>query len=51
MNKKALIKIELVPEAQQTTNTQIKTDISKTLTCDWLARIENIVIIENTSNQ
>ncbi len=46
MTKKATLTIELVPESQPINNQQIKKEITKTLTCDWLLKIQNIKIEE-----
>jgi translation elongation factor EF-1beta len=43
-NKKVTLKIELVPESQTINNKQIKKEIRKSLTCDWLLKIQNIEI-------
>ncbi len=43
-NKKATLKIQLVPESQTVTNEQLKKEITKSLECDWLLKIQNIEI-------
>jgi translation elongation factor EF-1beta len=43
-NKKATLKIQLVPESQTINNQQIKQQIRNSLTCDWLLKIQNIEI-------
>ena len=42
--KQATLKIQLVPESQTINNEQIKKEIRKSLTCDWLLKIQNIEI-------
>ena len=43
-NKKVNLKIQLVPESQTVKNEQLKKEITKSLECDWLLKIQNIEI-------
>jgi translation elongation factor EF-1beta len=44
--KKATLTIQLVPESQTINNERIKKEVAKSLTCDWLLKIQNITIEE-----
>lgn len=46
MAKKALITIQLVPESQDVSNEQLKKEIAKSLTCDWLLKVQAVTIKE-----
>ncbi len=45
-NKKATLKIQLVPESQTVNNEQLEKEITKSIECDWLFKIQNIEIEE-----
>jgi hypothetical protein len=44
--KRAIIIVELVPEANNEGNRRLAKDIKRTLKCDWLARIRKTRITE-----
>jgi hypothetical protein len=41
-NKKATLKIQLVSESHTVSDEQLKKEITKSLNCDWLLKIQNI---------
>ncbi|MCW4025205.1 MAG: hypothetical protein NWF01_09255 [Candidatus Bathyarchaeota archaeon] len=46
MNKIAIITISLVPEAKETSNSQIEKEISNSIECDWLLKTQKVTILE-----
>jgi len=44
MVKKAIIIIQLVPESKNVDNEQLKKEITDSLFCDWLLKIEEVTI-------
>jgi hypothetical protein len=46
MNKIAIITINLVPEAENISNSQIEEEISNSLQCDWLLKTQKVAIHE-----
>jgi hypothetical protein len=46
MAKNAVITVELVPEASEIENADLKKEIEKTLQSDWLLKVLNVEIQE-----
>lgn len=42
MNKKVVIVVELVPEANEINDVDIETEIKESVSCDWLLRVEGV---------
>jgi hypothetical protein len=50
LNEIAIITIDIVPEAQETANSQIETEISKSLQCDWLLKTQKVTVLEKAQS-
>jgi hypothetical protein len=46
LQKIAIIVVDLVPEASETTHNQIEKEIADSLQCDWLKRIEKVTVLD-----
>jgi hypothetical protein len=46
MRKIAIIVVDLVPEAQEATHSQIEKEMADSLQCDWLGRIEKVTVLD-----
>jgi hypothetical protein len=46
MSKIAIIRVNLVPEASETTHNQIEKEITESLQCDWLLKIETVKVLD-----
>ncbi|MCW4023739.1 MAG: hypothetical protein NWF01_01730 [Candidatus Bathyarchaeota archaeon] len=51
MDKIAIIAIYLVPEAKETANSQIETEISESLQCDWLLKTHKVTVLEKRGSE
>jgi len=46
LSKIAIIVVDLVPEAAETTYNQIEKEITDSLQADWLLRIEKVTVLD-----
>ena len=46
MRKIAIIVVDLVPEALEASDSKIEKEITKSLDCDWMQRIEKVTILD-----
>jgi hypothetical protein len=46
MSKIAIIVVDLVPETSEATHNQIEKEITESLQCDWLLRIEKVTVLD-----
>jgi len=46
MRKIAIIRVNLVPEASEAPHNQIEKEITESLQCDWLLRIEKVTVLD-----
>ncbi len=46
MRKIAIIVVDLVPEASEASDGKIEKEITKSLDCDWMQRIEKVTILD-----
>ncbi|MCW4025821.1 MAG: hypothetical protein NWF01_12450 [Candidatus Bathyarchaeota archaeon] len=51
MNKIAIITINLVPEAENISNSQIEEEISQSLQCDWLLKTQKVTVLEKSGSE
>ncbi len=46
MRKIAIIVVDLVPEASEATQSQLEKEMTDSLQCDWLGRIEKVTVLD-----
>lgn len=47
MRKKAIIKVNLVPESAEMSNSQIEREIRKEASIPWVSEIEKVTVVEH----
>jgi hypothetical protein len=46
MSKIAIIVVNLVPETSEVSHNQIEKEITDSLNCDWLLKIEKVTVLD-----
>jgi hypothetical protein len=44
--KKAIIRVNLVPEASEEPHSRIEKEIAESLQCDWLLKTEKVTVLD-----